>query len=77
MEASACDLTKFHDITHHYGRIPSHRVSQKLPIGSFGRKLRGSPYGGIGVPFYDMEHQYGPIPSYRTSQRLSINRFFR
>ena len=75
MKASACESTAFYDKKHHYGRIPSHRASQKLSIGSFCMKLRALPYGGIGVRFYDIKHHYGRIPSHRASQKLSIGAF--
>ena len=68
---------RFYDMKHHYGRIPSHRASQRLSIGSFCMKLRALPYGGICVRFYDMKHHYGRIPSHRASQKLSIGSFGR
>ena len=64
-------------VKHKNGHSSSHRASQKLSIGSFGRKFRGSPYEGIGMRFYDMKHQYSRIPSDRASPRLSIDSFGR
>ena len=58
MQASACDSTTFYNKKHHYGRIPSHKASQKLSIGSFCMKLRALLYEGIGMLFYDMKHHY-------------------
>ena len=78
MEASACDSTAFHDKTHHYGRIPSHRAPQKLSIGSFCMKLRALPYGGIGTRFYGILRQETPLRPNTEPQGVpeALDRFF-
>ena len=45
---------RFYDMKHQHCRIPSHRASQRLSIGYFGRKLHGFLYEGIGMRFYEI-----------------------
>ena len=47
---------------HKSGRIPSHRASQKLSIGSFGGKFNFLPLVGVPARFYD-------IPPYKHKSR--------
>ena len=54
LKTSACDLTRAYNIKHKYGRVPSHRASQRLSRAWSGRKLRGASYDGIAVRFYEI-----------------------
>ena len=72
-EVQTCALPicmRFYDIKYHYGRIPNHRASQKLSIGSFCMKLRALPHGGICMRFYDIKHYYGRIPRHSALQKI-------
>ena len=70
--------TQSHPTKQKNGRIPSHRPSQKLSIGSFGSKLRRASFESIGMLFYEIltvKHTNGHSSSHKVPQKLSIGFF--